>query len=65
MPKRTLDQTLYWSQTNKLIGQQLKAYYRACISEELPPRLRALTKRLGEETEPSAGQPDTVRDIEN
>jgi hypothetical protein len=65
MPKRTLDQSLYWSQTNKVIGQQLRAYYRACIGEELPPRLRALTKKFGEETETSADQPDIIRDIEN
>jgi len=65
MPKRTLDQTLYWTQTNKVIGQHLRAYYRACISEELPPRLRALTEKLAEETEPSAEQPDMVRDREN
>jgi hypothetical protein len=65
MPKRTLDQTRYWSQTNKVIGQQLRAYYRACISEELPPRLHALTKKFAQETEPPAEQPDMSRDIEN
>ena len=66
MAKRTLDQTRYWSQTNKVIGQQLRAYYRACISEELPPRLRAVTKKLlGEETEPSAEAPEIIRDIED
>ena len=65
MPKRTLDQTLYWSQTNKVIGQQLRAYYRACISEELPPRLDALTKQFAEKTEPPAEQPDMIGDIKN
>jgi hypothetical protein len=35
------------------IGQQLKAYYGSCISEELPPRLLAVLKKLDEETEVS------------
>ena len=61
MAKRTLDQTRYWSQTNKVIGQQLRAYYRACISEELP----VTKKLLGEETEPSAEAPEIIRDIED
>jgi hypothetical protein len=65
MPKRTLDQSLYWSQTNKVIGQQLRAYYRACSSEELPPRLRALTTKLSEQNRPPAEQPDIIRDIED
>jgi Anti-sigma factor NepR len=33
-----------------LIGQQLRDYYRSCISEELPPRLLAVLKKLEEET---------------
>jgi hypothetical protein len=65
MPKRTLDQSLYWSHTNKMIGQQLREYYRACIEEELPPRLHAVTKKFAEETEPPAEQPERIRDIEN
>jgi hypothetical protein len=54
MPKRTPDQLCYWSETNKIIGQKLRAYYQACATEELPPRLLALLKKLDEETEPSA-----------
>jgi hypothetical protein len=33
------------------IGQQLKAHYQALASEELPPRLLVLLKKLDEETE--------------
>jgi len=65
MAKRTLDQSLYWSQTNKVIGQQLRAYYQACSSEELPPGLRALAKRLSEETRTPAEHPAIIRDIED
>ena len=49
MPKRTPDQLSYWFETNKVIGQQLRAYYRACMSEELPPGLLAALKKLDEE----------------
>ena len=64
MPKRTPDQLRYWSETNEVIGHQLRAYYQAYTTEELPPRLRAVLKKLGEETEPSAMQVEVIRDIE-
>jgi hypothetical protein len=54
MPKRAPNQHRYWSETNKVIGQKLRAYYQACGAEELPPRLLALLKKMDEETEPSA-----------
>jgi Anti-sigma factor NepR len=38
------------------IGQQLKDYYDSCITEELPPRLLAVLKKLDEETELSEKQ---------
>jgi hypothetical protein len=50
--KRTADEWRDWSDR---IGQQLKAYYQALPTEELPPRLLALLKKLEEETQPSAG----------
>jgi hypothetical protein len=53
------------AETNKIIGDQLRAYYRACMTEELPPRLLALLKKLDEETEPSAEQVEVIRDIES
>jgi hypothetical protein len=65
MPKRTLEQTLHWSQTNYIIGQRLRAYYRACISEEIPPRLRALTKRLENSPEFSTEEMELIRKAEN
>jgi hypothetical protein len=43
-------------QANIIIGQELRAYHRACTTEEPPPRLLALLKKLDEETEPSAKQ---------
>jgi hypothetical protein len=54
--KRTPDQFRYWSETNKIIGDQLRAYYRACATEELPPQLLETLKKLDEEIEPSAEQ---------
>jgi len=62
MPKRTPDQLQYWSQTNKIIGDKLRAYYQACTTEQLPPRLLALLKRLDEETEPSAEHVEVIRE---
>jgi hypothetical protein len=55
----------YWPETNKIIGQQLRAYYQACTTEELPPRLLAALKKLDEEKQLSAEQVEAIRDIEN
>jgi hypothetical protein len=65
MPKRTPDQLRYWSETNKNIGQQLRAYYQAYTTEELSPRLRAVLNKLNEEIEPSARKVEIIRDIES
>jgi hypothetical protein len=35
-----------WSLTREQIGDKLKKYYQACMTEELPPRLLAALKRL-------------------
>jgi hypothetical protein len=48
--KRTADELQNWSLTKERIGQELKKYYQACTTDELPPRLRALVKKLDEET---------------
>jgi hypothetical protein len=47
--KRTADEWRDWSYTKDRIGQQLKDHYQACTTEELPPRLRALVKKMEEE----------------
>jgi hypothetical protein len=47
----------------KRIGQLLKAQYQACATNELPPQLLALTKKLNKE--PSTHQAPMVRDIES
>jgi hypothetical protein len=59
--KRTDDAWRDWSYTKEQIDQQLKKYYQACTTEELPPRLLALVTnldeeitKLDEESEPSA-----------
>jgi Anti-sigma factor NepR len=60
--KRTPDQFRYWSETHKLIGNQLRAYYQAYKTEELPSRLLACLKKLDEEIDPSPqkfGQSET------
>jgi hypothetical protein len=51
--KRTAEEWCDWSYTKERIGLQLKAHYQALATEELPPRLLALLKRLDEETEQS------------
>jgi hypothetical protein len=43
-------------QANKIIGQELRAYYQTCTTEEPPPKLLVLLKKLDEEIEPSAEQ---------
>jgi cell pole-organizing protein PopZ len=50
--KRTADEWLAWSFT-KQITQQLRKYYGAQMTEELPPRLRAVLKKLLEEEKAS------------
>jgi hypothetical protein len=47
------------------IGQQLRDYYRACTTEELPPRLLELVKKLDETPELTAEQVQVIRDIES
>jgi hypothetical protein len=46
--KRTPEEWRDWSYTKDRIGQQLKTYYERCITDELPPRLLALIKKLDE-----------------
>jgi hypothetical protein len=40
---------LHWPFTREQIGHKLKWYYQAYTTEELPPPLLALTKKLDEE----------------
>jgi anti-sigma factor NepR-like protein len=47
--KRNDEAWRVWSFTKDRIGQQLKAHYRAITTEELPPRLVALLKKLDHE----------------
>jgi len=60
MPKRTPDQLRYWSETNKVIGQKLRAYYQACTTEKLPPELLAVLKKLDEEVPQAHGLAKSV-----
>jgi hypothetical protein len=46
---KTPDELHNWFLTKEQIGLQLKRYYQACTTEELPPRLLALVKKLDEE----------------
>jgi CheY-like chemotaxis protein len=47
------DEWLHRDQTREHIGQKLRDYYRAYATEELPPRLLALIKKLDEKADPS------------
>jgi hypothetical protein len=53
--KRTPNEWRDWSDTKDRIGEQLRQYYQGFTTEELPPRLMALLKKLDEEA-PSADQ---------
>ena len=63
--KRTPDEWFDWCHTKERIGQQLRDHYQACTTEELPPRLVGLIKKLNEKPERSAEQVEMIRDIEN
>jgi hypothetical protein len=45
----TADQWHNWCIARERIDKELREYYRACITGELPPRLLALSKKLDEE----------------
>ena len=47
--KRTPEEELNWAATRKIIGELLTKHYQACATEELPPRLHALIKKLDSE----------------
>jgi hypothetical protein len=63
-PNRLSGEWLNRCQTKERIGQQLRQFYSAYMTDELPPRLLAALKKLDEDTEPSAELP-VMRDIEN
>jgi hypothetical protein len=46
---RTPDEWDKWCLARKGIDEELKGYYRACTTRELPPRLLELSKKLDEE----------------
>ena len=47
--KRTPDEWHNWCLAGERIDEELKGYYRACTTRELPPRLLELSKKLDEE----------------
>jgi hypothetical protein len=49
MSKKTPEDALNWTFTRDRIGQLLKVHYQACTTEELPPGLRAVLKKLEQE----------------
>jgi hypothetical protein len=46
---RTPDQWQKWCLARERIDNELKEYYRACITGELPPQLLALSEKLDQE----------------
>ena len=46
---RTPDEWVDWCLARNRIDEELKQYYRACTTEELPPQLLTLSKKLDEE----------------
>ena len=47
--KRTPDEWVDWCLVKNQIADELKEYYRACTTGELPPQLITLSKKLDEE----------------
>ena len=46
---RTPDRWYNWCLVRERIDNELKEYYRACTTGELPPQLLALSKKLDDE----------------
>ena len=46
---RTPDEWVDWCLARGRIAEELKEYYRACTTGELPPQLIDLSKKLDEE----------------
>ena len=46
---RTPDEWVDWCLVKNQIADELKEYYRACTTGELPPQLLTLAKKLDEE----------------
>ena len=46
---RKPDEWADWCIAKNQIAEVLKEYYRACTTEELPPQLLTLSKKLAEE----------------
>ena len=46
---RTPDQWHNWCLARERIDEELKEYYQACTTGELPPQLLTLSKKLDEE----------------
>ena len=49
--KRTSDDCLNSALIREQIGHSLRNYYQARMTDELPPRLLSLLKKLGEDIE--------------
>jgi hypothetical protein len=49
----------HWSHINERIGGALKKHYQACMTDELPPRLRDVLKELNSE------EPERSEDNQN
>ncbi len=43
------DELRDWSFAREQIGRKLKTFYERCMTDELPPRLLALLKKLDQE----------------
>jgi hypothetical protein len=52
---RTPDEWNKWCLARERIDEELKEYYRACATGELPPQLHGLSKKLDEELLKKAG----------
>lgn len=55
MSKRTTEEMLNSARIRDHINHSLRKYYQACLTDELPPRLRATVKKLDEER-PESGE---------
>lgn len=49
MAKRRPEEAYNWTVTKKILGELLTKHYQACTTDELPPRLREVLKKLDEE----------------
>jgi hypothetical protein len=63
--RRTPEESLNSARIRERIGQTLKDYYQACTTDELPPQLLTVLKKLDEERPESMEHVQVIRETKD